>query len=104
LLSKIGDGQGLESSFTYDRAESGKVFGQRSENAKPVLSVVDFKALEGAEASVGRNERLGDCLHGATVGSVRAHLFIGRERLHHGRSHFALYLSWIHEFVIKGLL
>ena len=46
--------------------------------------------------AVGRDERLGHRGHGAAIGRIGAHVFIGGERLHDGRGHLALQLGEIH--------
>ena len=87
---EIGDGKRFKGGGADDGLEGGAVFSECSEDAEPVLAVVDFEALEGGETAVGGDEGGGDRGHGASVGGGGAHLLAGSEREQDGGGHFAL--------------
>src|SRR5450631_1325151 len=60
MCGEISNRQALKRAGTNDREECGKVLEQGSENAKPILAVVDFEAIKGGQATVWCNERVGD--------------------------------------------
>ncbi len=93
---QIGDGQRLEGACADYGLECQKVLGERAEDAEPVLAVVDLQPLEGGEAAVRGDERLGHGGHGAAVGGGGAHLFVRREGKHDGGGHLALKLGQAH--------
>src|SRR5450631_4651105 len=98
MRREIGNRQSFEGATADDGPQGGKIFGQGTENAEPILPVIDFKTLESVEFAVRRDERLRDKLHRAAVGRLFTHVFVGREGLHHRGGHLALQFSETHRW------
>jgi len=89
-ILQIGFGDFIKGAGAQDGAKAGKIFGEAGQDAEPVLTVVNFQALERSEPVVGLDDFIGDGTHGAAVGCDLAHPFTWRERSHHGGRHLAL--------------
>ena len=74
----------------------GKILGQRGQHAEPVLAIVDFKPLEGAQMAVGLDVGSGMIAHAGAVVELFPHRLVLGERAHHIRRHTALELKQTH--------
>ena len=81
---EIGDGEFVELALTEDRAQPAEIFPECTEDAPPVLLIVDLQSLECGEPVVGLNQTLSD------GGPGRLHAFVRFERAKEGAGDGAL--------------
>src|SRR5262249_41942057 len=89
-IDKVSLGHGVEFFFAENGAKAGKVFLHGSEDAPPVLAIVEFEAFERGEAVVGLDEARRVTAHVAHAGNATLHVVAGCERSHDRASHLLL--------------
>src|SRR5580700_385697 len=87
---QVGAHQRVEFGSADNGLEAGEILFEAGVETEPVLPVVNFEALEGGEAVVGANDRVGFSEVGGAIAPAARHGFRAGERMHDGGGHAAL--------------
>src|SRR5258708_7010856 len=101
---KVSLAHGFESPPAENGSQAGKVLGQASENAKPVLAIVDFQAFEGSQRVIRLDVPGGVSTHASAAGRFTLHAFSPREGLHHSGGNGPLESMELHPATASDLL
>src|SRR6516164_5588628 len=92
ITRQVGPRKLQELAFANYRAKPGIIVVKAVEDAKPVLTIVDFKPFKGAQSIVRLNKLRSDLGHTCTICPAFLHPPLRRERPKQGTGHDALQL------------
>jgi len=103
MRRKIAFAHGLEPASAKNSSQTGEVFGHATENAKPILPIVDLETFEGTQTVVRLDVPRGPSAHASPVGCLALHAFRPREGLHHGTGNGPLESMELHTATASDL-